>query len=51
MTPSQMPATHLTTKFTDAVAYASAVHAPQIRKGTSVPYIAHLLATPSRWAM
>ena len=47
MTSTDFPATHLTTKFTEAVAYASALHATQIRKGTHVPYIAHLLGVAS----
>jgi len=36
--------TILTRRFTDAVDYARIAHAAQFRKGTSVPYIAHLLA-------
>jgi len=36
--------THLTDRYADAVAYATAAHAAQQRKGTDVPYIAHLLA-------
>lgn len=32
------------TRFKDALAYASDAHALQMRKGTSIPYIAHLLA-------
>lgn len=47
MTSTDYPATHLTSKFTEAVAYASALHATQIRKGTAVPYIAHLLGVAS----
>jgi (p)ppGpp synthase/HD superfamily hydrolase len=39
--------TILTTRYTDAVAYATAIHATQVRKGTSVPYIAHLLGVSS----
>src|SRR5450755_1532679 len=31
-------------RFHDALAYASAMHATQARKGTQIPYIAHLLA-------
>ncbi len=34
----------LTPDFTKAVAYACAHHAADVRKGTSVPYVAHLLA-------
>ena len=37
----------LTARYADAVAYATAIHATQVRKGTSVPYIAHLLAVSS----
>ena len=33
----------LTGRFTDAVAYAAVAHAGQVRKGTDVPYLAHLL--------
>ncbi len=33
----------LTLRFDDAVAYATAVHGGQLRKGTGIPYIAHLL--------
>jgi hypothetical protein len=34
----------LTGRFTEAVAYAAVAHAGQVRKGTDVPYLAHLLA-------
>lgn len=34
----------LTGRFTHAVAYAAVAHAGQIRKGTEVPYLAHLLS-------
>jgi (p)ppGpp synthase/HD superfamily hydrolase len=34
----------LTTRFEDAIVYASRLHARQTRKSTPVPYIAHLLA-------
>jgi GTP pyrophosphokinase len=37
----------LTQRFTDALAYATAVHARQSRKGTSVPYVSHVLAVCS----
>lgn len=37
----------LTPRYVDAVGYATAIHATQVRKGTSVPYIAHLLAVSS----
>jgi hypothetical protein len=39
-----MPATQLTDHFCDAVAYAAAAHGGQVRKGTEVPYLSHLLA-------
>jgi (p)ppGpp synthase/HD superfamily hydrolase len=47
MTRLILPATFVTDRFADAVAYASALHATQIRKGTRVPYVAHLLAVAS----
>jgi (p)ppGpp synthase/HD superfamily hydrolase len=31
-------------RFSDALAFASEIHGEQLRKGTSIPYIAHLLA-------
>jgi hypothetical protein len=34
-------------RFEDALVYATQTHAPQSRKGTGVPYIAHLLAVAS----
>ncbi len=34
----------LTPRFADALAYAAQLHAGQVRKGTKIPYIAHLLA-------
>ena len=33
-----------TKRFEDALAYASRVHAEQVRKGTQIPYVSHLLA-------
>lgn len=41
------PQTILTDRFADAVAFASIVHATQLRKGTNIPYIAHLLGVAS----
>lgn len=41
------PAVTLTTRFDDAVALARELHAAQGRKGTPVPYIAHLLGVAS----
>ncbi|HEX8792676.1 MAG TPA: HD domain-containing protein [Polyangiaceae bacterium] len=37
----------LTRRFHDAMVYAARLHAKQLRKGTRVPYVAHLLATTS----
>lgn len=37
----------LTPRFQAALCYAAAVHHAQFRKGTSVPYVAHLLAVAS----
>ena len=34
-------------RFADALVYATAIHEPQRRKGTNIPYIAHLLAVAS----
>jgi (p)ppGpp synthase/HD superfamily hydrolase len=34
----------LSSRFEDALGYAARLHAEQVRKGTGVPYIAHLLA-------
>ena len=39
--------TNLTHRFEQALLYASAVHGGQKRKGTSIPYLAHLLGTAS----
>ena len=36
--------TQLTERYAEAVTYAAAAHAAQRRKGTDIPYIAHLLA-------
>jgi (p)ppGpp synthase/HD superfamily hydrolase len=37
----------LTDRFDDALAYASRIHREQIRKGSGVPYISHLLGVAS----
>lgn len=37
----------LTTRFVEALAFATVRHAPQRRKGTTIPYIAHLLGVCS----
>jgi (p)ppGpp synthase/HD superfamily hydrolase len=34
----------LTRRFEDALQYAVHVHGAQVRKGTSIPYVSHLLA-------
>jgi len=34
----------LSTHFEEALIFATRLHAGQLRKGTSIPYIAHLLA-------
>jgi (p)ppGpp synthase/HD superfamily hydrolase len=39
--------TVVTARFAHAVSYAASVHAAQRRKGTSVPYVAHLLGVSS----
>ncbi|HEX7019745.1 MAG TPA: HD domain-containing protein [Gemmatimonadaceae bacterium] len=39
--------THLTGRFVEAVRYAADVHGDQLRKGTEVPYVSHLLAVAS----
>lgn len=41
------PRTHLTPRYTEAVGYAVAVHATQVRKETDIPYVAHLLGVSS----
>ena len=38
------PPTILTARFSEAFEYARAHHTDQLRKGTSIPYLAHLLA-------
>ncbi len=37
----------LTQRFSSALEFASVVHSTQVRKGTSIPYLAHLLAVAS----
>lgn len=37
----------LSTKFYEALSYAAELHAKQVRKGTPIPYVAHLLAVAS----
>lgn len=41
--PDPVPVT-LSRRFDDALVYARQLHAAQLRKGTAVPYVAHLLA-------
>jgi (p)ppGpp synthase/HD superfamily hydrolase len=41
------PTVVLSSRYADAVAYAAAVHAEQPRKGTDVPYVAHLVGVSS----
>ena len=38
---------HLTDRFADAVRYATEAHKGQVRKGTRIPYISHLVAVAS----
>src|SRR5579871_5450580 len=42
-----MKATFLSPSFDEALVYASGLHREQSRKGTSVPYVAHLLSVCS----
>jgi (p)ppGpp synthase/HD superfamily hydrolase len=42
-----MDETILTERFEDALRYAAHLHARQKRKGTSIPYVAHLLSVTS----
>ncbi|MEO5841608.1 MAG: HD domain-containing protein [Acidimicrobiales bacterium] len=39
-----MPVTQLTEKYTEAFDYARVLHAPDVRKGTEIPYFAHVIA-------
>ncbi|HRA46909.1 MAG TPA: HD domain-containing protein [Thermomicrobiales bacterium] len=39
--------TYLTQRFADAVVWASELHRDQLRKGTEIPYVAHLLGVAS----
>ncbi len=38
---------NLTIRFQEALVYAAQLHSTQVRKGTSTPYVAHLLAVAS----
>jgi len=44
---STLPSPVLTDRFARAFEFASVVHASQVRKGTSIPYIAHLIGVAS----
>ena len=39
--------TTITKRYVDAVNYARIAHAAQVRKGSSIPYLYHLLAVSS----
>ena len=39
--------TKLTERFSRAVDYARVLHAPDVRKGTTIPYLAHVIAVSS----
>lgn len=41
------PTSCLTPRFTEALVYATTLHEDQCRKGTSIPYISHLLGVAS----
>lgn len=43
MTPVESPVP-LTARFDEALVYASALHRRQVRKGSGIPYVSHLLA-------
>ncbi len=43
----RMNTRHRSAHFGEALAYANELHAGQTRKGTSIPYISHLLAVAS----
>lgn len=43
----KLPSPLLTDRFTAAVDFALVVHAAQVRKGTAIPYLSHLLAVAS----
>lgn len=47
MTNPQTTTVFLGPKYAEAVAYASKLHATQVRKSTTIPYISHLLAVSS----
>ena len=43
----ELPSAVLTARFSEAVRWASLLHADQVRKGTPIAYVAHLLAVAS----
>jgi (p)ppGpp synthase/HD superfamily hydrolase len=45
--PEELPTAVLTGRFTEAVRWASHLHADQARKGTRIAYVSHLLAVSS----
>jgi hypothetical protein len=45
--PARATAEHLGRRFDRALSLARELHAPQLRKGTEIPYIAHLLGVTS----
>ena len=47
MSEKMLSCTALTDRYVQAVAYTAAIHATQIRKGSSNPYICHLLGVSS----
>jgi (p)ppGpp synthase/HD superfamily hydrolase len=42
--PKERPSTASSSKFQEALLYAAQAHAGQLRKGTQIPYLSHLLA-------
>jgi GTP pyrophosphokinase len=46
-TSPELPSAVLTARFSEAVRWASLLHADQVRKGTRIAYVAHLLAVAS----
>ena len=47
MTPPHSPPHHLSSRFDEAFMYASQLHKGQVRKGTQIPYVSHVLAVAS----
>ena len=44
---TRTPLTNLTERYSQAVSYAAVLHGAQMRKGTSIAYISHLLGVSS----